>query len=121
CGPLRVLLDVLSAQSRAVAGQERLERLLALLRRIPVEIQLQRFGDELLHAAMSLMGATGGALGTWQDEGGEVVAVSGHDGGPAIGASFAPRTSELGLAVLAGAPLVRGAGQWRPATNPLAN
>src|SRR5699024_9237314 len=81
CGPLAVRLDVLSAQSRATAGQERLERLLALLRRIPVEIQLERFGEELLHAAMSLTGATGGTLGTWQDETGEIVAVTGHEGG----------------------------------------
>lgn len=120
-GPLRVVLDVLSAQSRAVAGEKRLENLLLLLRRIPVEIELEAFGRELLDAATALTGASGGTLGTWSEEGGEIVATVGHDGGPTPGAHFAPPHSELGLAIRAGTPLVREAAQWKPGPTQVAN
>ena len=111
--PFATLLAALAMQREAAAGQQRLDALLALLKRIPAEIELAAYGRELLQAALALTGGTGGCVGSWSGDAGEVFARSGSDGGPAPGTSFAPPHSELALAVRAGTPIVRSGG-WRP-------
>ena len=118
---LRLFIDVRAAQERAQAGQQRIERLLLLLRRIPIEIEAAAFGRELITAAMALTDATGGALATWLDAAGEVVVTAGDDGGPVPGARIAAPTSELALAVRAGAAIERTDGRWRPGNTHVAN
>ena len=113
-GPLRVLLTALARQRATAAGQQRVDALLALLRRIPVEIELAAYGRELLQAALALTGGTGGCVGTWSEEGGEVFARVGTDGGPSPGTRFVPPGSELALAIRAGAPILRDTGRWKP-------
>ncbi|NJD11582.1 MAG: GGDEF domain-containing protein [Gemmatimonadetes bacterium] len=119
--PLRAVLAALARERDTLAGQQRLEALLVLLRRIPAEIELAAFGRELLQAALALTGGTGGCVGTWNGEQGQVFAHTGSDGGPAAGASFAPPHSELALAVRAAAPILRESGRWRPGDTQVAN
>jgi hypothetical protein len=119
CSPLASLLAALAMQRAARASQERLDALLVLLRRIPVEIELAAYGRELLQAALALTGGTGGCVGTWNGETGEVFARLGSDGGPAPGTRFTAPHSEMALAVRAGAPIVRPGG-WRPGSTQVA-
>ena len=119
--PLRLLVELKDRRSDTDADRRRLEQLLDVLRRIPVAIDLETFGEELITAALRLTGGTGGVVGVWDGARGRVVGVVGVDGGPQIGAEFEPPASELALAIRAGVPLVRSTGAWKPGPTQIAN
>ncbi|HSJ13053.1 MAG TPA: GGDEF domain-containing protein [Longimicrobiales bacterium] len=121
CGGLRLFVDVLADRQRTLDDQLRFQRLIVLLRRIPIAVEPEAFGSELLTAALSLTGATGGTLGSWLDDAGAVIGTVGADGGPARGQRFLAPDSELALAVRAGTRIDRVDAEWRPGRTHVAN
>jgi diguanylate cyclase (GGDEF)-like protein len=73
------------------------------------------FASELLAGAIELAEGTGGAVASWHEEAGRILAVAGDDGGPAIGREFGPLESELALAARSGAEIVRAPREGRGA------
>jgi diguanylate cyclase (GGDEF)-like protein len=100
------------ARAGAAAGQRRLNTLVAGLRRIPGELEVETLAADLCATACSLTDATGAVVGVWHGEDGEVLAGAGDDGGPQAGDRFMAPYSELALAVRADTMLVRTAGEW---------
>jgi diguanylate cyclase (GGDEF)-like protein len=119
--PLRLLVELQERRSETDTDRRRLNNLLDILHRIPVATELAAAGDELVAACMQLTGATGGALGIWENDLGRIVTVRGDDGGPLHDAIFQSPTSELALAVRSGGPLVRLPGSWKPGPTQIAN
>jgi diguanylate cyclase (GGDEF)-like protein len=70
---------------------------------------------------MQITEATGAAIGVWSGDSGRIISISGPDGGPEPGDSFAPPASELALAVRANAMIVRDGGTWSLGRTALAN
>jgi diguanylate cyclase (GGDEF)-like protein len=111
---LRATLAYQEARTTAASNERRVRALLDGLRMMPGELNLDAFAADLCSTAASMTDATGAAVGLWSPESGtgRIIATSGNDGGPRPGDTFAPPGSELGLAVRAGAMLVRDAATW---------
>jgi diguanylate cyclase (GGDEF)-like protein len=109
---VRGITALQEARAGAAAGQRRLNTLVAGLRRIPGELEVETLAADLCATACSLTDATGAAIGVWNGDEGEVLACVGEDGGPQAGDLFVAPYSELALAVRADTMLVRVAGEW---------
>jgi diguanylate cyclase (GGDEF)-like protein len=109
---LRGVMALQDARADANEDSRRLNTLLAGVRRIPGELDLETLAPDLCQTAASLVNGSGAAIGLWNGDHGSVVAVSGDDGGPRPGDLFGPPASELALAVRAEAMLVRQAPEW---------
>lgn len=109
---LRGLLALQEARAAAAADGRRLETLVGGLQRLPGELDLKTLATDLCETGISLTDGTGAAIGIWSGEEARVLAVAGGDGGPKPGDVFEAPASELGLAMRAGAPLVRDAERW---------
>jgi diguanylate cyclase (GGDEF)-like protein len=109
---LRGVLALQESQASAAAGRRRVTALLHGLRRIPGELELDTLAADLCGTAMAITDATGAAVGMWDGEQGEVLAVAGADGGPVTGDIFVPPESELAIAIRADTMLVRNAADW---------
>jgi diguanylate cyclase (GGDEF)-like protein len=109
---VRGITALQEARAGAAAAQRRLNTLVAGLRRIPGELEVETLAADLCATACSLTDATGAAIGVWTGDEGEVLACVGDDGGPQAGDRFVAPYSELALAVRADAMLAREAGEW---------
>jgi diguanylate cyclase (GGDEF)-like protein len=118
---LRLLVELQERRGETAADRRRLNSLLDILRRIPVATELVAAADDLIAACMQLTNATGGAVGLWDGDRGEIVCVRGEDGGPQPNATFESPTSEMALAVRAAGPLIRSNGTWKPGPTQMAN
>jgi diguanylate cyclase (GGDEF)-like protein len=100
-------LDNLEAQAGHTTYRAQVDVLLATLRSIPGSIDPDTFAHDLVRDACRLMSANGGALSTWEDDTGRILAVEDAIGGPETGATFSATESELALAARAASPLVQ--------------
>jgi diguanylate cyclase (GGDEF)-like protein len=112
--PLRLILQLQESRHASDAERHRMATLVDILRRMPSDIDPEKFGRDLLEACMRLTEGTGGVIGQWEGDAGRIIGVAGNDGGPVIGEAFASPESELALAALAKGTLVRQPGAWRP-------
>ncbi|HEX6693450.1 MAG TPA: GGDEF domain-containing protein [Longimicrobiales bacterium] len=119
--PLRLLVQLQESRHESDAERRRMATVVDILRRMPSDIEPEKFGRDLLEACMRLAQGTGGVLGQWEGNAGRIVAVAGSDGGPVIGEMFESPESELALAVLATGTLVRQPGAWKPGPTQIGN
>jgi len=103
---VRAVLELRQQEESAAAVQHRMEELLAALRRMPAELDPQKFAHELATTSAALAGCRGAAVGFWDGEQGRVAAVTGEDG-PAVGAVFTALETESALAARGAATIVR--------------
>jgi len=103
---VRAVLALKQAEDAADGAQRRIDELLAALRRMPSELDPQKFAAELVATAAALTGCGGAAVGFWEAEQGRVVAAT-DDEGPPTGAVFANLESEAALACRNAATIVR--------------
>lgn len=118
---LRGVLSLHAARAGVEDRQRRLTALLAGLKRIPGEMELDALAADLCVTAMTMTDATGAVVCTWSGDAGQVLAVAGADGGPRPGNSFMAPESELTLAVRADTMLIRTAADWKPGRTCIAN
>lgn len=105
---LRALLGTHEEQSAAAGDRRRLEQLMSVLQRMPIEPDLDVVAHQLLHGALELVDATGGAIALWDDQhGGRVLVCESTDGGPELNSTFEPLSSEMALAARAEAMITR--------------
>jgi diguanylate cyclase (GGDEF)-like protein len=109
---LRGILALHEARATASAGERRVAALLTGLRGIPGALELAPLAHDLCTTAMSVTDASGAAVGIWDGDRGEVLAVAGADGGPRPGDAFELPASELALAIRADTLLTRDARNW---------
>lgn len=109
---LRGVLSLHDVGSTLSSTRRRLDALLAGIRQMPGELELGSLASDLCLTAMSITGGTGAVIGSAEGTAGEILACAGHDGGPRQGDRFSAPESELGLALAAGAPIVRTAADW---------
>jgi len=112
---LRAEVALRDQQLALARDKRRTALLLDTLRRIPTVTEPHAFAGELISGAIELTDGTGGAVTTWLDDLGRVLAVGGEDGGPPIGREFGPLESELALAARSGAEIVRAPRESRRA------
>ena len=111
---VRAVLELQQQEQAAAAVQDRMEELMAALRRMPSEMDPVRFAQELASTGARLAGCRGAAVGFWDAEQGRVAAVTGEDG-PAVGAVFTALESEAALAARGPATIVRADRSRSPA------
>jgi diguanylate cyclase (GGDEF)-like protein len=99
--------------AEAAASRARALHLVEVLQRLPRQIEPQAFARELATAAVELVGGSGAAVATWDEDAGHVLAVVGEDGGPEAGSVFGPMESDLALAARSGAVVLREARKRR--------
>ena len=118
---LRGVLALQEDRKAAAIMRRPVDALLRGLRIMPHALDLDALANELCQTAMNMVDGTGAALGSWDGEHGEVIAIVGTDGGPRPGDEFVPPESELALAVRAGDMIVRDAASWSLGRTALAN
>ncbi|CAN5689226.1 hypothetical protein BH23GEM9_BH23GEM9_14340 [soil metagenome] len=118
---VRGIMGLQEARADASSVQRRLNSLAAGLRAIPGTLELESLANDLCMTAISITGASGAAIASWDGERGEILGAAGSDGGPKVGDSFAAPESELALAIIAGAMIVRTADDWSLGRSSLAH
>lgn len=104
---LRAFLDMQREAARASAAREHYGRIVALLRRLPQQIEPAEFAHELAEAAREFTGMSGAAVARWDQDVGHLLACVGADGGMPPGATFGKLESEMALTATNVATLVR--------------
>jgi diguanylate cyclase (GGDEF)-like protein len=104
---LRAFLDMQREAARASAAREHFGKIIALLRRIPQQMEPAEFAAELAEAMREFTGMSGAAVARWDQDVGHLLACVGDDGGMPPGATFGVHESEMALAAASITTLVR--------------
>ena len=112
---LASLIDLEHERDIGQAQRDQLNAIASILRRLPPELETERFAEQIALFAVQLTHATGAAVCEWEREKGRVLAVATDREGPRPGLIFVVGESESALAARAGDTLFReGRGRDAP-------
>jgi diguanylate cyclase (GGDEF)-like protein len=104
---LASLIDLEHERGVGYAQRDQLNAVASVLKRLPEELDTDRFAEQLALFAVQLTHATGAAVSEWEREKGRVLAVATDGESPRPGLVFAVGESESALAARAGDTLFR--------------
>jgi diguanylate cyclase (GGDEF)-like protein len=104
---LASLIDLEHERGVGHAQRDRLNAVASMLKRLPEELDTERFAEQLAFFTVQLTRASGAAVSAWEGDHGRVLAVATDGGGPRPGLVFTAGESESALAARGADTLMR--------------